>query len=327
MKKNVNFAKKLFINISILLLLQILVLGIKNSYCTGLYWQVASPNGNRFMTTPAVATIGSDTVVYSAVAKEFWGSSDCVLYAFTDAGSSASLRWSYNLSVNITYGNGAHISNIIVDNGVLYIGPGYTNSKGSIIAINADTGAKIWEQTANDYRSHYVSLESSTNTLFVVDGKYVRALDTANSGEQKWQTGPYGKNYILSISAVSNNTVYIGTDDFKVYAINASNGALKWSYTTGREVKSTPVRVGNLVYFGSNDGYVYCVLDNENSASLVWQYKTTDYAYVRATPEVTDGTVYIGSEYKYLYALDANTGSLKWKFKSGKHIQSRSYRC
>ena len=123
MKKNVNFAKKLFINISILLLLQILVLGIKNSYCTGLYWQVASPNGNRFMTTPAVATIGSDTVVYSAVAKEFWGSSDCVLYAFTDAGSSASLRWSYNLSVNITYGNGAHISNIIVDNGVLYIGP------------------------------------------------------------------------------------------------------------------------------------------------------------------------------------------------------------
>ena len=60
-----------------------------------------------------------DTVVYSAAARSFGVVSDCVLYAFTDAGSSASLRWSYNLSVNITYGNGAH-SNIIVDNGVLY---------------------------------------------------------------------------------------------------------------------------------------------------------------------------------------------------------------
>ena len=51
-----------------------------------------------------------------------------------------------------------------------------------------------------------------------------------------------------------------------------------------KEVKSTPVRVGNLVYFGSNDGYVYCVLDNENSASLALNIKQQIMHYVRATP-------------------------------------------
>ena len=68
-------------------------------------------------------------------------------------------------------------------------------------------------------------------------------------------------------------------------------------------MKSTPIRVGNLVYFGSNDGKVYCVKDNGSSASLVWAYQTG--SYVRSTVTIANDIVYVGSFNRYIYALNA----------------------
>jgi len=51
--------------------------------------------------------------------------------------------------------------------------------------------------------------------------------------------------------------VYVGSGDGHVYALNASTGALLWSYTTGDHVYSSPAVVNGVVYVGSNDGKVY----------------------------------------------------------------------
>jgi eukaryotic-like serine/threonine-protein kinase len=51
--------------------------------------------------------------------------------------------------------------------------------------------------------------------------------------------------------------VYIGSLDDKVYALNASTGALLWSYTTGNEVYDSPVVANGVVYVGSDDDKVY----------------------------------------------------------------------
>jgi len=40
------------------------------------------------------------------------------------------------------------------------------------------------------------------------------------------------------------------------------------------------------------------------------------------SPAVSGGTVYIGSGYDYVYALDADTGTEKWKFKTGRDVLS-----
>jgi outer membrane protein assembly factor BamB len=42
-----------------------------------------------------------------------------------------------------------------------------------------------------------------------------------------------------------------------VYALDASTGALKWNYTTGGGVDSSPAVSGGFVYVGSWDGKVY----------------------------------------------------------------------
>jgi outer membrane protein assembly factor BamB len=42
-----------------------------------------------------------------------------------------------------------------------------------------------------------------------------------------------------------------------VYALEASTGALLWSYATGGMVESSPAVANGVVYVGSDDGNVY----------------------------------------------------------------------
>src|SRR4051812_24823390 len=55
-------------------------------------------------------------------------------------------------------------------------------------------------------------------------------------------------------------------------------------------------------------------IDPDNVASLrpLWRFPTTDA--VSASPTVVGGAVYIGAWDGYFYALDARTGTLRWKF-------------
>ncbi len=68
------------------------------------------------------------------------------------------------------------------------------------------------------------------------------------------------------------------------------NNQTLWTYTTGDAIKTSPAVADGLVYFGSDDGYVYAL--NAASGSLVWKYNT--YGPVQSSPAVVDGVVYIG---------------------------------
>jgi len=54
----------------------------------------------------------------------------------------------------------------------------------------------------------------------------------------KWKISTNGQQ--ISSPAVVNVVIYFGSDDFNVYALNASTRAKLWSYGTGDEVHSSP---------------------------------------------------------------------------------------
>jgi outer membrane protein assembly factor BamB len=56
---------------------------------------------------------------------------------------------------------------------------------------------------------------------------------------------------------VSKCEVYVGSYDSNVYALNASTGALLWSFATGGNVISSPAVVNGVVYVGSGDHTLY----------------------------------------------------------------------
>ncbi|OEJ36542.1 PQQ-binding-like beta-propeller repeat protein [Streptomyces agglomeratus] len=56
-----------------------------------------------------------------------------------------------------------------------------------------------------------------------------------------------------------DGTVYIGSNDMKVYALDAATGTPRWTHTTGGAVCSSPAVVDGIVYIGSYDKKVYAL--------------------------------------------------------------------
>jgi outer membrane protein assembly factor BamB len=119
---------------------------------------------------------------------------------------------------------------------------------------------------------------------------------------------------IHSSPAVVDGTVYFGSEDYKLYALNADTGVENWEFKTGSWVDSSPSIVGGKVYFGSNDGSLYAL--DAHSGEKLWDFKTK-YPVGSSPAIASNGVVYFGSEDYYLYALNADNGKKLWSYDIG----------
>ena len=113
----------------------------------------------------------------------------------------------------------------------------------------------------------------------------------------------------------ADGTIYVGSSDGNLYAINPT-GSLKWSYTTGGYIiySSPAIGADGTIYVGSDDG-LYAI---NPTGSLKWSYITR--GSVHSSPAIgADGTIYVGSSDHHLYAINP-TGSLKWSYTMGGFI-------
>ncbi len=112
-----------------------------------------------------------------------------------------------------------------------------------------------------------------------------------------------------------DGTVYVGSWDNFLYALELETGALKWQFETGNMVLgSAAVGPDGRVYFGSDDGMFYCLAPD---GSLVWAVEPgTQYSPIHSSPVLSHAgdTVYFGNEDGEFYALDTATGSRRWVF-------------
>jgi len=120
------------------------------------------------------------------------------------------------------------------------------------------------------------------------------------------------KEYVVMAS--QDSVLYVGNTDGKLYALDAINGKLLWSYQTNGAIISSPVLYKGNIYFGNGDRYVYAI--NAKSGSLSWSYRA-DHP-VEASPTVKNDVLYISCAQSnvskgYTFALDALTGNLKWR--------------
>ena len=112
---------------------------------------------------------------------------------------------------------------------------------------------------------------------------------------------------VNSSPAVVNGVVYIGSDDGKLWALDAATGAPIWSQPTGGMVRSSPAVVGGIVYIGSNGGNLLAF--DAVTGAPIW---TTVLGGQVAAPVVSGGRVFVGTRGGYFYALDAATGAVLW---------------
>jgi len=116
---------------------------------------------------------------------------------------------------------------------------------------------------------------------------------------------------------VTDGTIYFGSDDNNLYALN-SDGTLKWKYLTKGVVSSSPsIGSDGTIYVGSNDNYIYAI---NGDGSLKWKYQVG--GIIQSSPAISsDGTVYVGSYSNNMYAINSD-GTLKWSFTTENYAYS-----
>jgi subtilisin family serine protease/outer membrane protein assembly factor BamB len=105
----------------------------------------------------------------------------------------------------------------------------------------------------------------------------------ADNGLRRW-TYPLGNEVRASSPAVdANGVIYIGCYDAQLHAINP-DGTLKRTYATGDWIRSSPAIYGQSLYVGSNDGKVYAFDIGANPSTGPWpQYRNNVRRTGRAT--------------------------------------------
>lgn len=77
------------------------------------------------------------------------------------------------------------------------------------------------------------------------------------TGNTVWQAPARG--LVSGSPVVTNDTVYAGADDGKVYAVDAQSGEVRWEFSTQGKVRTNPVVTGDLLLVSSEDGTLYAL--------------------------------------------------------------------
>lgn len=129
------------------------------------------------------------------------------------------------------------------------------------------------------------------------------------SGREAWA---YHLGSLGSSPVVSNGVVYLGTQENKIFALDAASGRVMWSTQLGKNtsirnsILPSPVVGNGMVYSNSQDGLLYAL--DARTGNTAWSYQTL----ALAGPTVANGVVYIGSKDGVLSALDAVSGRELW---------------
>jgi outer membrane protein assembly factor BamB len=229
--------------------------------------------------------------------------------------------------------HGAIVSSPAVANGTVFFG----STDGNLYAVEAATGKLRWKFDAHGDVNSSPAVADGTVFVVSLDGN-LYAVEAA-TGKQRWAFATQGErrftapglfgtrpaaelmpdpwDFFLSSPTIVSDTVYFGSGDGQIYAVDAHSGLLRWSYKTGGVVHSSPAVVDGVVYAGSWDTYFYAL--NAATGTLVWKFKTGEdnnihlMTGIPGSAAVAGGTVYFGCRDNFFYALDARTGALKWK--------------
>ncbi|WP_423146273.1 PQQ-binding-like beta-propeller repeat protein [Rubrolithibacter danxiaensis] len=255
----------------------------------------------------------------------------CGIYPSKNYQGFNGLSWKFKTAGKI-------FSSPAVFEGVVYVGSEDKN----LYAIDVENGNLLWRFKTGGAVHSSPAVFKNTVYFGSYDGYYY-ALDT-KTGKEKWKfkTGGEKKvggkaywtmkpadmymedlyDYFLSSPVINKDdkhlTVYFGSSDGNMYALDAESGELKWKFKTNGIVRSSPALADNTLYFGSWDTYMYAL--DAYTGKEKWKFKTGDDPQyhlmegIESSPAYDDGAIYFGSRDGYFYALDAGSGKLVWKY-------------
>jgi outer membrane protein assembly factor BamB len=225
------------------------------------------------------------------------------------------MKWSPAVKME---GSGGIPAPVIDANGIVYVG-----ASQNFHAYDPD-GNPRWTFPAKNVFDWSTPALSPDGTLFVLAEKILYALDTGAdpTGRVKWRSNindEFGSSPVIGL----DGTVYVPSGIRQgctgaTYAFDPTSdspeAAYRWSLPTGCSTGISPALGSDGTLFLTDadaveGGHLYAI---DPQGHLRWPPVSIAGGAVSASPAIgPDGTVYVGSETGYLYALNPTTGASK----------------
>ena len=209
-----------------------------------------------------------------AGSRVFVGSDDGRLYAFALGGRPLWSRWV----------GGAIRSSPAVADGVVYVG----SDDGRVQARRVSNGALLWSRNLGG--------AVSSSPLVAEDRVYIGSRGggffalRAGTGHVVWKRTLWS---VWDGAAYRAGTVYVGSDQARVWAFDADTGAKRWMTAVWGRVRSTPAVTDDRVFIGTDNGRVYAL--NRRTGHKAWTAAAVapGKGFVRCAPAVAAGLVVV----------------------------------
>jgi serine/threonine-protein kinase len=172
-----------------------------------------------------------------------------------------------------------------------------------VLALHRETGRVAW---LADVETTWPPL-AMDGALFVAASDAVHAFDAA-TGLRRWQM-PLDRPVIGSMG-FAGGALIVPTSSNDVRAFGARDGRVMWTYSLGAALRpSGMVAAPGAIVLTLEDSRVVSL--SATDGRLLWE-RTLEGALT--VPAVAADRVIVGSSNKHVFALDADSGAIKWSW-------------
>lgn len=201
--------------------------------------------------------------------------------------------------------------------------------RGRFFAVHHRTGKVVWQR-----RFNHCSASSPTVAYRVVYHAWMQPLPCnryprnqpgmitamgARTGKLIWR---FRAGVFETTPLVIGRTLYAGSWDHKLYAINIHTGKPRWTFRADSEINSSAAYSGGKIYFGTDGGSLYAI--DARTGRFRWRARAgTRFGrreFFYATPTIAYGRVFIGNTDGTMYAFGASSGRLLWARRAGTYV-------
>lgn len=192
-----------------------------------------------------------------------------------------------------------------------------------VLAYDPETQSQSWIYPQEDGAVQYYSAPS-VEADTVIFGDYGRpggffsprvtvsiyALENVASGVpgEQWINSEVATDKIVAPPLQIDDTVYVGTADNHILALDVNDGSERWGFETGHAIWGQPAYRDGILYVASMDWSVYAL--NAESGELVWQTELA--GALPSRPVLGENLMYVSSYDGNVHALDIASGEVQW---------------
>ena len=258
---------------------------VDNAY----FYAVDANNGKQLVTLKFDNNRLSAPAAFGQIAV--FGTTSGNVYAYDM--STRSMKWTYQGQGSFSY------SSPVFDDGVVYV----SGERDGIVALAADTGTVKWKIKA-DQILYRPAIKGDHLVVYGVEGILLSL--NKKTGTKNWQI-KLGREF--GATAILDDQVFVKHDLGEIRAYSLADGALRWKSNKDGGTRTGLALFNDTVMYGGEYGDIVAL--DAHSAAEKWKFKTRKPCLA---PIVAGETVFTSCADHHLYAIDPQTGGLKWKF-------------